>query len=81
MVFLATIPRMVTHHPKNDHPPSKIKIYRIKRRLGIWHLDLIHRMAPHNPMDGHSPSKIYQKELYYKLGIWQLDLTNKIKTG
>ena len=42
----ATITRMVTHHPKDGHPPSKIKIYQNEMyyRLGIWHLDLIHKI-------------------------------------
>ena len=62
----ATIPRMVTHHPKDGHPPSKIKIYQteVYYRLGIWHLDLIHKiktqwqlpwMVSHYPHDGHPP--------------------------
>ena len=42
----ATILRMVTHHSKDGHPPSKIKIYQneVYFRLGIWHLDLIHKI-------------------------------------
>ena len=37
---------MVTHHPKDGHPPSKIEIYQNEMyyRLGIWHLDLIHKI-------------------------------------
>ena len=53
---------MVTHHPKDGHSPSKIKIYQNEAyyRLGIWHLDLIPNtkmawMVSHYPQDGHPP--------------------------
>ena len=34
---------MVTHHPKDVHPPSKMKINQIEAyyRLGIQHINLI----------------------------------------
>ena len=83
---------MVTHHPKDGHPPFKIYQKEVYYRLEIWHLALTHksnpgevRMVSPHPQDGHPPSqgwsttiKINQKELYYRLGIWYLGLTNKI---
>ena len=70
----ATILRMVTHHSKDGHPPSKIYPMEEYYRLEIWNLDLTHkiktrgstmdflvkipRMVTHLPKDGHPPSKI-----------------------
>ena len=34
-----TITRVVIHHPKDGHPPSKIHQKELYYRLGIWHLD------------------------------------------
>ena len=36
----ATIQRMVTHHPMDGHPPSKIYQKEVCYRLEIWHKDL-----------------------------------------
>ena len=40
----ATIPRMVTHHPKDVRPPSKINQKELYYTLGIWHLYLTHKI-------------------------------------
>ena len=39
-----TITRMVTHHPEDGHPPSKIFQKEVYYRLGIWHLDSTHKI-------------------------------------
>ena len=39
-----TILRMVTHHSKDDHPPSKIYQKEVYYRLEIWHRDLTHKI-------------------------------------
>ena len=40
----ATIPRMVTHHPKDGRPPSKINQKELYYRLGIWYLGLTNKI-------------------------------------
>ena len=79
---------MVTHHPKDGHPPSKINQKEEYYRLEIWHLDQVTTAMNGHPQDGHyhpkddyppSKIKIYQNEVYYRLGIWHLDLIPKIK--
>ena len=81
-----TIPRMVTYHPNDSHPPFKIYQKEVYYRLKIWHLGLTHKIkigwsADGQPYlqdgHGHPPSKgwspkiqIYQKEVYYRLLIF-----------
>ena len=53
----ATIPRMVTHHPKDGHPPFKIYQKDLYYRLEIWHLDLTHKIKTMlSAIDGQPPS-------------------------
>ena len=40
----ATIPRMVTHHSKEGHPPFKIYQKEEYYRLEIWHLDITYEI-------------------------------------
>ena len=42
----ATIPIMVTHHPMDGYPPSKIYQKEAYYGLGIWRLDLYHKINP-----------------------------------
>ena len=65
---------MVTHHPKDGHPPFKIYQKEVYYRLEIWHLALTHKIKPGalqmvspHIQDGHQPYKIYQKDVYYRL--------------
>ena len=54
-----TITRMVNHHPKDGHPPSKIKIYQKEEqyRHEIWHLGLTHKIKTRlSTMDGQPQS-------------------------
>ena len=38
------IARVVTHHPKGGHPPSKIYQKELCYRLEIWYLDITHKI-------------------------------------
>ena len=78
---------MVTHKPKDGHPPEE-------NILEPWNLAL--KLNPKNSdqvttaMDGHqqslgwSPNNprmvTYGKEAFYRFDIWLLDLTHKTKT-
>ena len=61
-----TIIRMITQHPKNGHPPSKIYHKEVYYSLWIWHVDLTHKiktrcqlpwMISYHHQDGTLPSK------------------------
>ena len=48
---------MVTHHPEEGHPHSKIYQNKLYYRLAIWHLDLAHKIKTRwSAMDGYPPS-------------------------
>ena len=48
---------MVTHHPKDGHPPFKIYQKDLYYRLEIWHLDLTHKIETMlSAIDGQPPS-------------------------
>ena len=40
----ATVPKMVTHHPKEGNPPYKFYEKEVYYGLGFWHLDLTHKI-------------------------------------
>ena len=53
----ATILRMVTHHSKDGHPPSKIYKKEEYYTLEIWQLDLTHKIKTRwSTMDGQPQS-------------------------
>ena len=75
-----TIPMMVTHQPKDGHPPegSMLQTRNLALRLisqnydqvttaGNGHLPSL-RWSPTNPK-----MVTLHKEVYYRLGIWHLD--------
>ena len=75
-----TIPMMVTHQPKDGHPPegSMLQTRNLALRLisqnydqvttaGNGHLPSL-RWSPTNPR-----MVTLHKEVYYRLGIWHLD--------
>ena len=83
---------MVTYHPKDGHPPSKIKIYQneVYYRHGIWHLDLLHKIKTRWQLSWmviHHPKERYQWLPTIKnltegsiIQTWNLALNHRIKT-
>ena len=82
-----TIPRMVTHQPKDGHPPegSIMQTRNLALRLNSQNKDQVTTAR-----NGHLSSRVWsptnlrmvthQKDVYCRLGIWHLDLTQKTKT-
>ena len=79
---------MVTHHPKDGHPPFKIYQKEVYYRLEIWHLDLTHkikkgevRMVSHHLKDGYPPSKGWsttiQRMVNHHLKIYKKEVYNR----
>ena len=63
---------MVTHQPKDGHPPEKsaLQTWNLVLRLKLTKLtpgDNCHGWSPTNPM-----MVTHQKEVCYKLGIWHI---------
>ena len=53
--MVSSIPRVVTHHPKDGHSPSKIYQMEVYYRLGIWQLiDEIFIRKPQPNMEFHT---------------------------
>ena len=42
--MVTPISRMVTNHPKDGHPQSKIYQREVYNRLGIWHINITHKI-------------------------------------
>ena len=82
-----TIPRMVTHQPKDGHPPegSILQTRNLALRLNSQNKDQVTTaMDGHLPFLGWSPANprmvTHRNEVDYRCGIWDIHLTHKTKT-
>ena len=82
------MPSMVTHQPKDGHPPegSVLQTWNLTFNLNSQnYIQMTLAMDGYLPSLGWSPTNprmvTHQKEVNYKLGIWHLDCHTRLHLG